>query len=132
MNSFFVPQLGSQIYTMAAMTSQVSLQADQAGTYLGLSAQFSGEGFADMRFSVRAVPSDAYEKWIADTKSVGPALDTVAYAALAAPSKNVPLLTYKAVDPGLFDAIVRGAVPAPSGAPGGPGGHDQPPSKKGT
>jgi cytochrome o ubiquinol oxidase subunit 2 len=40
MNSFFVPQLGSQIYTMEGMTSQVSLQADQVGTYAGLSAQF--------------------------------------------------------------------------------------------
>ena len=39
MNSFFVPQLGSQIYTMEGMTSQVSLQADQVGTYAGLSAQ---------------------------------------------------------------------------------------------
>ena len=55
MNSFFVPQLGSQIYTMAAMTSQLNLQADKAGTYLGLSVQFSGEGFSDMRFNLRAV-----------------------------------------------------------------------------
>ncbi len=80
---------------MAAMTSQVSLQADQAGTYLGLSAQFSGEGFADMRFNVRAVPQDAYAKWIADAKSGGLTLDTAAYAALARPSKDVQPLTYK-------------------------------------
>jgi cytochrome o ubiquinol oxidase subunit 2 len=132
MNSFFVPQLGSQIYTMAAMTSQVSLQADKAGTYLGLSAQFSGEGFADMRFDLRAVPADAYARWIADTKSVGPILDTAAYATLAKPSKDVQPSTYKAVDQGLFDAIVSGAAPAPPGATGGPGGHDQAPSKKGS
>src|SRR5579863_10646469 len=48
MNSFFVPQLGSQIYTMSGMTSQLSLQADKAGTYRGLSAQFSGAGFSSM------------------------------------------------------------------------------------
>jgi len=46
MNSFFVPQLGSQIYTMAGMMTRVQLQADQAGTYRGLSANFSGDGFA--------------------------------------------------------------------------------------
>jgi cytochrome o ubiquinol oxidase subunit 2 len=132
MNSFFVPQLGSQIYTMAAMTSQVSLQADKAGTYLGLSAQFSGEGFADMRFDLRAVPADAYARWIADTKSAGPILDPAAYAALAKPSKHVQPSTYKTVDQGLFDAIVSGAAPAPPGATGGPGGHDQAPAKKGT
>jgi cytochrome o ubiquinol oxidase subunit 2 len=56
MNSFFVPQLGSQIYTMAGMVTRLHLQADHAGTYRGLSANYSGEGFADMRFRVEAVP----------------------------------------------------------------------------
>src|SRR5439155_26926629 len=50
MNSFFVPQLGSQIYTMAGMVTRLQLQADLTGTYRGLSAQYSGNGFADMRF----------------------------------------------------------------------------------
>jgi cytochrome o ubiquinol oxidase subunit 2 len=131
MNSFFVPQLGSQIYAMAGMTSQVSLQADQVGAYAGLSAQFSGEGFADMHFNVNAVPAEAYAKWIVDTKETGPALDNVAYAILAKPSKNVQPTTYKTVDPALFDSIVnQTATPVP-GAIGGPGGQDQPPSKKG-
>ena len=56
MNSFFVPQLGSQIYTMAGMTTHLQLQADNAGSYPGFSAQFSGDGFADMTFKVDAVP----------------------------------------------------------------------------
>src|SRR5476651_111991 len=33
MNSFFVPQLGTQIYTMAGMTTVLNLQADQPGVY---------------------------------------------------------------------------------------------------
>src|ERR1700739_1329882 len=48
MNSFFVPQLGSQIYTMAGMMTRLHLLADHSGTYRGFSAQFSGEGFSDM------------------------------------------------------------------------------------
>jgi cytochrome o ubiquinol oxidase subunit II len=44
MNSFFVPQLGSQIYTMAGMTTHLNLQADQAGTYRGFSARSSLSG----------------------------------------------------------------------------------------
>jgi cytochrome o ubiquinol oxidase subunit 2 len=59
MNSFFIPQLGSQIYTMSGMATHVQLQADHPGTYRGLSAQFSGDGFADMRFTVDAVPARA-------------------------------------------------------------------------
>ncbi len=108
MNSFFVPQLGSQIYTMAGMTSQVSLQADHPGTYHGLSAQFSGEGFADMHFEVRALPMDAYARWIADAKSTGASLDQSAYAGLAAPSSNVSPALYGKVDAGLFEAIIAG------------------------
>jgi cytochrome o ubiquinol oxidase subunit II len=114
MNSFFVPQLGSQIYTMAGMTSQLNLQADHAGTYHGLSAQFSGHGFADMHFEVSAVSPDAYANWVANTKRVGPSLDDAAYAALAEPSENVTPTTYKAIDPALFDAIVDERIPAPN------------------
>lgn len=112
MNSFFVPQLGSQIYTMAAMTSQLHLQADRAGTYNGLSAQFSGEGFAGMRFQVRAVAADDYAAWIASTKASGPRLDRAAYDSLAKPSKDVAPSTYNNVDKGLFDSIVAGVSPA--------------------
>jgi cytochrome o ubiquinol oxidase subunit 2 len=131
MNSFFVPQLGSQIYTMAGMTSQVSLEADEAGTYPGLSAQFSGEGFADMHFDVRALPPNAYAKWVASQKAAGPTLDRAAYAALEKPSKDVKPASYKAIDPGLFDAIVQETAPVASGAVGGSRGQDQQAPKKG-
>jgi cytochrome o ubiquinol oxidase subunit II len=129
MNSFFVPQLGSQIYTMAGMASQVSLQADEPGTYAGLSAQFSGEGFADMHFNVIAMPADAYARWIADTKLTGPSLDSAAYATLARPSKDVQPMTYKAVAPMLFDSIVNGIGPRASSA--SLGGENQPRPNKG-
>jgi cytochrome o ubiquinol oxidase subunit 2 len=131
MNSFFVPQLGSQIYTMAGMTSQVSLEADQAGTYPGLSAQFSGQGFADMHFDVRAVSPDAYAGWVASQKAAGPTLDRAAYAALEKPSGDAGLRSFKAVDPALFDAIVQETAPVAPGVPGGPGGRDEPTPKKG-
>jgi cytochrome o ubiquinol oxidase subunit II len=107
MNSFFVPQLGSQIYTMAGMASQLSLQADDAGTYRGLSAQFSGAGFPDMRFEVSAVAPDAFAQWIDATKAVGMSLDHAAYDALARPGTSANI-TYRDVEPGLFDAIVNG------------------------
>src|SRR5207237_9469408 len=57
MNSFFVPQLGSQIYTMPGMTTHLNLLADRRGEFPGISANFSGSGFADMRFTVKAVPA---------------------------------------------------------------------------
>src|SRR5437660_2344346 len=60
MNSFFVPQLSGQIYTMAGMATRLHFQADHPGTYRGLSAQYSGDGFADMRFTVDAVPAEKF------------------------------------------------------------------------
>src|SRR6266446_498557 len=74
MNSFFVPQLGSQIYTMAGMVTRLHLQADHAGTYRGLSANYSGEGFADMRFRVDAVPAEDFAKWVDAARGAGPVL----------------------------------------------------------
>ena len=110
MNSFFVPQLGSQIYTMSGMTTHLELQADHPGTYRGLSANFSGDGFADMRFNVDAVPAEDYAKWVDAARSAGPLLDAQTYADLANPSKAVAPFTYRAVAPDLFNGILSAAM----------------------
>jgi cytochrome o ubiquinol oxidase subunit 2 len=113
MNSFFVPQLGSQIYTMAGMVTQLNLRADSAGSFAGLSAQFSGDGFSDMRFTVRAVPPNDYAGWIAAAQSDSQALTSAAYAELANPSAREPARTYRTASASLFDDIVaaRGSAP---------------------
>jgi cytochrome o ubiquinol oxidase subunit 2 len=106
MNSFFIPQFGSQIYTMAGMATELNLQSDDPGTFGGLSAQFSGDGFSDMRFDVLAVPTQEFEKWIESTRDQGGSLDAKEYALLAQPSERNPPITFGAVSKGLFDAIV--------------------------
>jgi cytochrome o ubiquinol oxidase subunit 2 len=105
MNSFFVPQLGSQIYTMAGMVTRLHLQADQAGSYRGMSAQYSGEGFADMYFNVEAISPDAFSAWVDTARNVGAELNVSTYAQLAKPSASVAPFTYRAVALGLFDSI---------------------------
>jgi len=129
MNSFFVPQLGSQIYTMARMTSQLSLQADRAGTFHGISAQFSGQGFADMHFEVRSIAPEDFAKWIAGAKTSAPALNVASYVALATPSQQVAPTTYGSVTPQLFDEIVAGKISVP-GINGGEGGQDMAPAPR--
>jgi cytochrome o ubiquinol oxidase subunit II len=114
MNSFFVPQLGSQIYTMSGMVTRLHLQADHPGTYRGLSAQFSGDGFADMRFNVEAVPAEKFAQWVIETRATGPMLDARAYADLAKPSKAVAPFTYRDVAPDLFNAIWSSASDDPT------------------
>jgi cytochrome o ubiquinol oxidase subunit II len=111
MNNFFVPQLGSMIAAMNGMVTQVHLQADRPGNYLGLSTQFSGDGFSDMHFSVRALSEDDFTKWVDGAKQSGPTLDRASYAALNQQSQNVAPHTYRAIDPTLFQAVATQEIP---------------------
>src|SRR3984893_8183974 len=105
MNSFFVPQLGSQIYTMAGMVSHLHLRADDPGTYRGMSAQFSGDGFSDMHFNVDAVSAEKFAQWVDLARRAGPELNAKTYADLAKPSGAVAPFTYRAVATDLFESI---------------------------
>jgi cytochrome o ubiquinol oxidase subunit 2 len=107
MNSFFVPQLAGQIYTMAGMVTRLNLQADHAGTFRGMSANYSGAGFSDMYFNVDAVPAERFAQWVSATRTTGPLLDAQTYAGLVKPSQAVAPYTYRAVAPGLFGGITK-------------------------
>ena len=107
MNSLFVPQLGGQIYAMAGMETKLHLQADHPGSYRGLSAHYSGKGFMGMTFRMDAVSPQAFSGWVAGAKRNGPLLDRAGYLALLKDSQNVTPYTYRAVLPGLFDAVVK-------------------------
>jgi cytochrome o ubiquinol oxidase subunit 2 len=87
MNAFFVPQLGSMIYTMNGMASQLNLVADKPGSFAGLSSHYSGDGFSDMHFDVQAVPNDQFASWVTTTQGTGQALDRAAYTQL---EKQIP------------------------------------------
>jgi cytochrome o ubiquinol oxidase subunit 2 len=131
MNSFLIPQLGSQIYTMGGMTTHLNLLADTPGEYPGFSANFSGDGFAWMRFIAKAVPAGDFDAWVKQVRGAGSALDDAAYAQLAKPSKAVAPMTYRSVEPNLFERIIDqtvsgsalptpGRPPARAGVPGAP------------
>jgi cytochrome o ubiquinol oxidase subunit II len=107
MNAFFVPQLGSQIYTMPGMTTRLNLLAERPGNYPRLSSNFSGDGFSDMRFLVSAVLVDEFQGWLSRTQRGGTALDARTYAELARAASNTPTQTYYSVDPNLFETIVQ-------------------------
>jgi cytochrome o ubiquinol oxidase subunit II len=112
MNSFFVPQLGSQIYTMAGMITRLHLLADHVGTYRGFSAQFSGDGFADMYFNAEAVAPEKFSAWIDTARNAGAELNATTYAELAKPSAAVAPFTYRSVVPGLFASIMVADMPS--------------------
>src|SRR5262249_9800111 len=111
MNMFFVPQLGSMIATMNGMVTQLHLAADKSGEVYGEFAQYSGGGFSDMNFTVRAVPKDAFAQWIATARQSGSALDRTSYLALCQQSSNVRPFTFRSVDANLFNAVVNQQLP---------------------
>jgi cytochrome o ubiquinol oxidase subunit 2 len=117
MNSFFVPQLGSQIYTMPGMTTRLNLLAERAGDYPGISAQFSGDGFSDMRFLVHAVPASEFHEWLERARGEGTTLDEAAYSQLARTGSSTRVETYRSVEPTLYEHILQMSAP-PAAAPG--------------
>jgi cytochrome o ubiquinol oxidase subunit 2 len=119
MDAFWVPQLGSQIYTMPGMTTHLNLLAERSGDYSGVSSNFSGDGFSDMRFVVHAVPAAGFSSWLTAMQGQGSArmemLDADAYAQLARSGTDVSVKTYRGVEPGLFERIERESIGAAAG-----------------
>ncbi len=117
MNAFFIPQLGSMIYTMNGMTTQLNLQADEKGVFHGLSSHFSGDGFSDMNFEVYVVSPDEFSVWT-ERSAKGPALDAAIYEDLAKQSTHAAPATFKLTDADLFQSIVTlKQPPAPGPVP---------------
>jgi len=104
MNSFFIPRLGSQIYAMAGMQTNLFLIANEAGTYDGISASYSGPGFSGMKFKAIATPDRAgFDQWVAKVKqSSGSVNDMAAYEKIAAPSEYNKVEYFSSVKPDLF------------------------------
>ena len=116
MNSFFIPRLGSQVYAMAGMRTQLHLVADQAGTYRGMSAAFSGEGFSDMHFDTVATSRADFDAWVRNAKRGSLAMDAAQYRVVELPAtKGVPTV-YAGVEPELFNHVVDSFMPAPGEA----------------
>ncbi len=119
MNAFFIPQLGSMIYTMNGMATELNLHADKPGTLAGLSSHYSGDGFSDMHFEVHVLPAEGFTAWAESAKANGPALDGQSYAELAKQSTKVTPFTYRSFDPDLFHNIITQKLPP------GPGPAEQ-------
>jgi cytochrome o ubiquinol oxidase subunit 2 len=115
MNSFFVPQLGSQIYTMGGMATMLHLQADRPGVFPGRSTNFSGNGFASMQFETVALERPAFDAWLNGVRAGRGPLDAAQFAALSRPGVNPAPLEFGAVLPNLFEQVVEDTA---AGRPG--------------
>jgi cytochrome o ubiquinol oxidase subunit 2 len=122
MNVFFVPRLGGEIYTMNGMVTELNLQADRAGSYPGLSAQFSGDGFAGMHFDTQVTSASDFDRFVEQARAAPARLDSDTYKSLSRPSEGVPVQLFGNVSDGLFENIASrrlppGVGPATTGRP---------------
>ena len=106
MNSFWVPQLGGQEYTMPGMAMRLWLQADKTGSYQGYGANFSGSGFVHMTFKVNSISLADFDKWVNSVKTSDPKLTETGFQTLVKPG-IVGTLSYSSYPAGLFDQIVN-------------------------
>src|SRR5689334_15227085 len=111
MNVFFIPQLGSMIYTMNGMVTRLELRADEVGKLQGLSAHFSGDGFPDMMFDVHVVSPAAFQDWAARTAKANEVLNEDSYKRLMQQSVERGRPTYRLEDPRLFDMVATQHIP---------------------
>ena len=105
MNSFWIPQLGGQIYAMPAMRSKLHLIAHEKGEYKGRSSNFSGEGFAGMTFVATATGDREFLRWVKKAKR-SPRLNYSGYEDLVKPSSDEPPAHYRLGENDLFDQIL--------------------------
>jgi cytochrome o ubiquinol oxidase subunit 2 len=117
MNAFFIPALGSQIYAMAGMQTQLNLAAHAPGRFVGRNTQYSGAGFPEQQFAALAMTDADFDAWVARARASAKRLDAATYAELARPSTAHPVTYYAAFAPDLFATIVASYT--------GHGGHGQ-------
>jgi cytochrome o ubiquinol oxidase subunit 2 len=108
MNSFWIPQLGGQVYAMSGMSTKLHLQASSPGDYRGSSANLSGKGFAGMTFTAHATPQQEFDAWVASARNSASFMTLDTYNELAKPSTDVKPASYSFPPSyeGLYDTVI--------------------------
>jgi cytochrome o ubiquinol oxidase subunit 2 len=106
MNSFWIPQLGGQVYAMSGMSTQLHLMADKPGLYTGRSANISGRGFSGMDFQTHVWDKSQFDSWVQTVRKSPTKLTFDQYAQLSQDSENNPPTYYSAAADNLYDNII--------------------------
>ncbi len=110
MSAFWIPSLGSQIYSMNGMSSELNLLAHKTGDYTGYNTNINGQGYSKMKFTTKVIPQSDFDTWrrTAGVKAMeaGDHLDEATYNVLAKPSVLSEPQTYHLMQRDLYDTIV--------------------------
>ncbi|MGR3973473.1 MAG: ubiquinol oxidase subunit II [Candidatus Rhabdochlamydia sp.] len=106
MNSFWIPELGGQIYAMGGMKTQLHLIANETGEFQGMSSNFSGKGFSEMTFKAKSVTQDQFDQWIKTVQETSLPLNQEEYSRLKVATAGYPVTFYKLEDDRLFEKVL--------------------------
>ena len=106
MSSFWIPNLGGQLYAMTGHINRLNLLAEESGDYPGRSAEINGKGFAGMKFKARVTSRQSFDQWAKDTRQYAAPLDAVEYQKLIGPSENNAVVFYAPVQSDLYDKLL--------------------------
>lgn len=123
MQSFFVPALGSQIYAMGGMVTQLNLEAGKPGLSLGENTMYNGDGFHQQKFIAQAMSPADFKAWVQHVRANGIPLNAHALHIVAQPSTRDELLAalpqtktmdgsvyFSEAGRALFPAVVRATM----------------------
>lgn len=106
MSAFWIPSLGSQIYSMNGMSSELNLLAQQKGEFMGYNTNINGEGYADMTFTVKAMSAADFSSWTTRVATEGSTFSMHNYDKLAEPGLVQEPHEHRLADPDMYDTIV--------------------------
>jgi cytochrome aa3-600 menaquinol oxidase subunit II len=86
MQSFWIPALAGQKYTMYGAETDLYVVADNPGNYEGQNTSFNGKGYAEMKFDVEAKSVEDYDKWVDEVKDTAPKLTEEKYREIIKPT----------------------------------------------
>ncbi len=134
MQSLQIPALGSQIYAMGGMVTQLHLQASRPGRFLGENTMYSGDGFHRQKFTAVAMTPQRFDSWVRAARTSGVPLDAAAIKAIserttrqqlsaavgraAAPDSD---LYFRGASAALFPAVVKQTMEGNARGPPGIG-----------
>ncbi|MGH8234482.1 MAG: cytochrome o ubiquinol oxidase subunit II [Rhodanobacteraceae bacterium] len=123
MQSFFIPALGSQIYAMGGMVTQLNLQAAKPGSSLGENTMYNGNGFHQQKFTAIAMTPARFKAWVQTVRATGVPLDARTLNAISRRDTRAQLIAdlprgashdgnvyLTGVTPTLFPGVVRATM----------------------
>jgi cytochrome o ubiquinol oxidase subunit 2 len=100
MQSLFVPALGSQIYAMGGMVTQLNLEASKTGRFMGENTMYNGTGFHQQQFTAVGMTQADFAAWVQMVRTHGMKLD----------SRTLQVISQQSTRTALINALPRTGV----------------------